>query len=114
VVGPVARFDRAADLGPYRLLYPLWGSPELEGFANEVLAELPRHDRRGELRRTLLTYLETGGAQVEAAERLAIHRNTLAYRLRQVKSLTGHDPADPTARLLFHLALLAAAVPPAP
>jgi hypothetical protein len=112
--GPVCSFDSAVDLGPFRLLYPLWGNPELEGFAIDVLGDLPRHDRRGELRRTLLTYLETGGAQVEAAERLKIHRNTLAYRLRQVKNLTGNDPADPATRLLFHLALLAAAMPPAP
>ena len=112
--GPTARFDDAADIGAFRLLYGYWGSADLAAFAAEALAELPVRDRRGMLRRTLLTYLQTGGSHVEAAARLGIHRNTLAYRLKQIASLTGHDPADPSTWLLLHLALLAGALPPAP
>ena len=48
------------------------------------------------------------------AARLGIHRNTLAYRLKQIAALTGRDPTDPGCRLLLHLALLAATLPPAP
>jgi hypothetical protein len=114
IAGPVVRFDVAADLGPYRLLYRLWDAPELHAYSAEALGELPARDRRGTLRETLLVYLEVGGSHVDAAGRLGIHRNTLAYRLRQIADATGRDPADPSTRLFLHLALLAANLPPAP
>ena len=114
VRGPVARFDAVTDLGAFRLLYASWGSPELATFADEALGDLPERDKRGTLRQTLLAYLETGGSHVEAAARLEIHRNTLAYRLKQIAAATGQDPADPTTWLPLHLALLAASLPPAP
>ena len=114
LAGTVRRFDAIEDLGPYRLLYGYWGNTELETFAGEALGELPTRDRRGVLRHTLLTYLETGGSHVEAAARLAIHRNTLAYRLKQIATVTSLDPADPSTRLTLHLALLAASLPPPP
>jgi hypothetical protein len=112
--GPVARFDAIGDLGPFRLLYRLWGTSDLGSYAGEALRDLPSRDRRGTLRKTLLAYLETGGSHVEAAARLGIHRNTLAYRLKQIAALTGRDPTDPSCRLTLHLALLSAALPPAP
>jgi purine catabolism regulator len=112
--GPIARFDDLRDVGPFRLLYEAWGSAELVAFAEDALGELPRRDRRGTLRETLLAYLETGGSHVEAAARLGIHRNTLAYRLRQIGALTGFDPTDPGTRPLLHLALLASSLPPVP
>lgn len=106
IPGPRAAFDAIGDLGPYRLLYPLWGTPALTGFAADALGDLTVKDRRGALGTTLLTFLETGGSHVEAAMRLGIHRNTLAYRLKQIAALTGHDPSDPACRLLLHLGLL--------
>ncbi|MGD9711980.1 MAG: PucR family transcriptional regulator, partial [Thermomicrobiales bacterium] len=112
--GSRVHFDRPADVGVYRLLFPLWGSPELETFARDTLGQLPARDRRGNLRRTLLAYLEAGGSQVEAAGRLNVHRNTLAYRLRQIAELTGADPTRPQSHLALHMALLASVLPPAP
>ncbi len=86
----------------------------MDALAGEALGELPAGDRRGVLRQTLLTYLESGGSHAEAAARLAIHRNTLAYRLKQIVTLTGLDPTEPSTRLVLHLSLLAAALPPPP
>jgi hypothetical protein len=110
----VARFEALGDLGPYRLLYRFWGTSELDAFARDALGELPARDRRGTLRKTLLAYLSTGGSHVDAAARLEIHRNTLAYRLRQIAALSGREPSDPSTWLVFHLALLASSLPPAP
>lgn len=110
----VARFDSPADTGAYRLLHHLWGTAEIETFARDALGELATRDRRGTLRATLLAFLECGGSHVEAAQRLGIHRNTLAYRLRQIADLTGRDPDDPSTWLVFHLGLLAASLPPMP
>jgi len=114
VSGLVARFDLLADLGPYQLLYRLWGTNELATFATDALGDLPARDRRGTLRRTLLAYLETGGSHVDAAGHLGIHRNTLSYRLKQIATLTGREPTIPSNQIVFHLALLALNMPPAP
>lgn len=112
--GELLRFDRVADVGVYRLLYPLWGSPDLETFATDALGKLLTADRRGTLRATLLAYLEAGGSQVEAAARLGVHRNTLSYRLKQIGTLTGAEPINPESHLALHMALLASMLPPAP
>ncbi|HET9660243.1 MAG TPA: helix-turn-helix domain-containing protein [Thermomicrobiales bacterium] len=114
VEGETLRFDRVSDIGVYRLLYPLWGSAELDAFAADALGTLLTADRRGTLRTTLLAYLEAGGSQVEAAARLGVHRNTLSYRLKQIGALTGSEPIDPESHLALHMALLASMLPPAP
>ncbi|MFL5758715.1 MAG: PucR family transcriptional regulator [Thermomicrobiales bacterium] len=111
---PVARFDALDDLGPFRLLYRLWGTSDLALFITEALGDLVTGDRRGTLRQTLLAYLTAGGSHVDAAAALGIHRNTLSYRLKQITSLTGREPTNPDTRLVLHLALLAKSLPPAP
>jgi hypothetical protein len=112
--GSLVRYDRPADVGVYRLLFPLWGSGELEGYARDTLGDLVGRDKRGTLRRTLLAYLEAGGSQVDAAAKLGVHRNTLAYRLKQIAELTGTDPTKPQSHLALHMALLASVLPAAP
>jgi purine catabolism regulator len=108
----VALFDRLSDVGVYRLLYGLWGSPALSSYIEDALGDLGAHDRRGTLRQTFRAYLDAGGSLTETAHTLGIHRNTLAYRLRQIASLTGRDPADPGMRLVMHLALVGERLPP--
>lgn len=112
--GEFLQFDRVADMGVYRLLYPLWGSAELEAFTTDALGQLVAADRKGILRATLLAYLEAGGSQVEAATRLGIHRNTLSYRLKQIAAAIGADSIEPECHLAMHMALLASMLPPAP
>jgi hypothetical protein len=114
IAGPVARFDALDDLGPFRLLYRLWGTPDLASFISDALGELTTADRRGTLRQTLLAYLTAGGSHVDAAATLGIHRNTLSYRLKQIASMTGREPTNPDTRLVLHLALLASTLPAAP
>ena len=111
LAGPVARFDDVPGVGAHRLLFDLWGEATLGEFVRGVLGRLPEEDRRGDLRETLLAFLQAGGSQVDAAARLGIHRNTLAYRLRRVADATGADPTDPARRMAFHLALLASRLP---
>jgi hypothetical protein len=110
----VVRFEDDVRLGAFRLLYPLWGSPELAAYVDRQLGSLLAEDRRGLLQQTLRSYLETGGSPGATAERLGIHRNTLAYRLRQLRRLPTANADDPTTRLGLHLALLAAALPAPP
>lgn len=95
---PVASWP---DLGPYRLLAGLPTAPD------PAVAPLlaPRH---AELARTAETYLDHAAHATRAAEELAIHRQTLYYRLSRVEQLTGLSLADGEHRLLLHMALKAA------
>ena len=102
-----ASFDSIEDVGAFRLLYQLRDTNELRQFVSEALGTLEVRDRRGTLRQTLRAFLESGGSQVDASNRLGIHRNTLAYRLRRIGELVGRDVADPGSWLTLHLALRA-------
>jgi len=55
--------------------------------AIQLLAEHDTHHSTG-LIGTLETYLDTGCNAQQAAERLYLHRNTLAQRLAKIESLT--------------------------
>jgi hypothetical protein len=102
-----ASFDSIDDIGAFKLLYPLRETSELRTFVSEALGTLERRDQRGTLRETLRAYLETGGSHADASNRLGIHRNTLAYRLRRIGELIGRDVGDPRLWLTLHLALRA-------
>lgn len=106
--GPVASWNQFDDLGAHRLLYPWWRTPAAEHFVTAVLGDLPAHDRRhgGVLLPTLRAYLAHGGNAASAAQALAIHRNTLSYRLRRVADLTGRSPLDGRQQLALRLATL--------
>jgi hypothetical protein len=103
----IAFFDSFADLGSMRLLYQLRDSSELRQFVREAVGTLEDGDQRGTLRATVRAFLESAGSHVEAASRLGIHRNTLAYRLRRAAELIGHDVDEPESWLTLHLALRA-------
>jgi hypothetical protein len=71
----------------------------------------PKHDM---LRETLTAYVE-GGNAVSAAHRLGVHPQTMRYRLRRIRELTGRDPGDGWDRFVLELALRAHAMTaPAP
>ena len=62
----------------------------------------------GDLLRTLAVYLEGGAALEACARTLFVHPNTVRYRLRRVRDLTGRNPADPRDSLVLRLAVVAA------
>ncbi|MEU2333600.1 helix-turn-helix domain-containing protein [Streptomyces sp. NPDC006654] len=95
--GPVAQWAR---IGPYRLLTAL--PPEAS--RDPVVAPLLTAAHR-ELARTAEVYLDCAGQAGRTAAALAIHRQTLYYRLSRVEQLTGLDLDDGEDRLLLHMAL---------
>lgn len=105
--------DRATDVGIAGLLVQLLGeSPQAQRlagwFSADLLGTLTAHDRErdAQLVRSLRAYLDAGRALGTAAERLGVHRNTLAYRLNQVRELTARDIDDPSVSLEYHIALI--------
>jgi hypothetical protein len=66
----------------------------------------PQHGgARGDLLKTVATYVELHRDRQETAERLHIHPNTLDHRLRRARELTGLDLDDPEDLATMVLAL---------
>ncbi|MEE4540796.1 helix-turn-helix domain-containing protein [Streptomyces sp. V4-01] len=99
-LGPAARWS---DLGPYRLLTALPADTPPDPAVAPLLA--PAHR---ELARTAELYLDHAGQAARTAAALAVHRQTLYYRLGRIEQLTGLDLSDGESRLLLHMALKAA------
>lgn len=99
----VARADR---LPAYRLLAALGNLPD-DRIQAAALLEPLANGRPASVRErlsTLRAVLDYGAAG-EAASALGIHRNTLAYRVRNLEALTGWDLADPDLRLALSVAV---------
>jgi sugar diacid utilization regulator len=75
----------------------------LAGTITPLLAYDAEH--KAELVATLRAYVETGFNLTRCAENRNVHPNTVAYRLRRVKDLTGRDPHVPDDLLLLQLGL---------
>jgi DNA-binding PucR family transcriptional regulator len=93
------------ELAFYDLLAAAGKSGELQQFCHPALERLRRYDAENgaELLRTLEAYLTCNCSVKLAAERLFIHRNSLAYRLHRILELTGLDLSDPGTRFLLEM-----------
>jgi hypothetical protein len=100
---------RASRLPAYRLMANVRNLPDGPRLARELLAPIlvGRASVQEERLRTLLAVLESASL-ADAASRLGVHRNTLAYRIERLEALGGWDLADPDVR--FALALAARTV----
>jgi sugar diacid utilization regulator len=93
-------FDRC---GVVQVLLPL-PPARLEVY---VEAHLGPIRQRTELMATLRAWLAERGSRQSVSEQLHLHRNSVGYRVRQIKSLLGTDPLLPAASAELHLALTA-------
>ena len=94
------------DLGVYRVLFAVRETGEMQAFYDDMLGHLVRYDqeKKTELVSTLDAYLCANNA-TEVALRLNLHRNSLLYRLRRIREITGLELDDAETRLALHLAL---------
>jgi DNA-binding PucR family transcriptional regulator len=85
------------DLGIYRMLAEVEDTSSVERFVREWLGPLIDYDetKGAELVPTLMQYLECGRSYDLTAEALSVHRNTLKYRLRRIREISGRDLRDP-------------------
>ena len=97
---------RAARLPAYLLLSNLHNLPDGLTQARELLAPVMtgRPAVQGERLATLRAVLETSSLG-EAAARLGVHRNTVAYRVARLETLGGWDLSDPDLRFVLSLAV---------
>lgn len=101
--GGVVGFDA---VGLRRMLLAWSGSDPARKAIDDLLAPL---DRLGGAKtdaavRTLGAYLAEQGSLVRAGERLHLHRNAVAYRMRRIAALLDADLADPDDRFALELA----------
>lgn len=84
----------------------LAANPEL---IDSRVTELAERDARsdGDMTASLRAYLDHFGDVRAAAAALHVHPNTLRYRIRRVRELTGMDLDDPATRLVVALSLRA-------
>jgi DNA-binding PucR family transcriptional regulator len=69
--------------------------------------DLRRYDatHATQYRATLRAWLEAQGDLVDAARRLAVHQNTIRYRLRKMTEITSLDLEDPAKRFAMLIEL---------
>lgn len=75
----------------------------LEGTIMPLLAYDAEH--KAELVPTLGAYIQAGFNLTRCAESRGVHPNTIVYRLRRIRELTGRDPHVPDDLLLLQLGL---------
>jgi hypothetical protein len=97
---PLLTFARC---GVVQVLLPL-PQARLEAYAEEHLGPIRQ---RPELMATLRAWLAERGSRQSVSEQLHLHRNSVGYRVRQIKNLLGTDPLLPAASAELHLALAA-------
>jgi DNA-binding PucR family transcriptional regulator len=97
-----------SDLGVLELLGAIRDRSLLDRFVGKVLGALIGDDSRHEpvLMPTLEAWFHECGNLGLAAQRLAVHRNTLSYRMQRIETLTGCSFNDPHDRLNVAVALM--------
>lgn len=97
---PLLTFDGC---GVVQMLLPL-PRARLETYVETHLGPVLH---RPELMATLRAWLAERGSRQSVSEQLHLHRNSVGYRVRQIKNLLGTDPLSATASAELHLALAA-------
>jgi sugar diacid utilization regulator len=96
------------DLGIVGLLLQLDDPAKLTAFANRTLTPIVDYDakHRTDLVATLRTHFACKQDRIATADKLMIHPNTVAQRLRRIESLCAVDLADPAISVQFSSALI--------
>ena len=99
----VVKFD---DCGLFRLLYMVEDKGILREMETECLAALEKHDRRynADYVDTLQSYLKHDGSIQAVAAELYTHRNTVLYRIGNIRKILGNELKTPEERLPYQIA----------
>jgi len=94
------------DLGVYQVLATAQNPAAVDRLVQDWLSVLIHYDAShgAQLVLTLSEYLECGGNYDATAKALLVHRNTLKYRLRRIREVSGHDLGSPDTQFNLQLA----------
>ena len=98
-------FDK---MGLYRLLYMVDDPLLLKSLSDHLLQPLLEYDAQhgGGYLETLESYLKNSGSIKAMADELFIHRNTILYRMTNIKKLLGSTLEDSRDRMMFAIACM--------
>jgi DNA-binding PucR family transcriptional regulator len=93
------------DLGVYRFLSNFSEKNEVEGYSNYYLNKLIQYDQENHsnLTATLEAYLDYPGQINLVTQKLHIHPNTLAYRLKRIYEVGQINLEDPNQRISLYV-----------
>ena len=96
-----------SEMGVYKLLYGVVGTPEGSGFMERYLGPLLNDERPAgaTLLNTLQTTVSCNWNLKDAATAMNVHYNTLKYRWRKICDILGIDPSKSGDRLNVMIAL---------
>lgn len=99
----VVEFDQ---MGIYRLLYSVSDKDLLLRMSNEELRPLLAYDEKHDSNyvETLGLYLEYGGSIQAVAESMFTHRNTVIYRMANIKKMLGSELDTEEERMKYKMA----------
>ncbi len=92
--GSIGHYDQ---LSLERALLDLSGSGALRQYHEETLGKVVEYDsaNNGQLIKTIEALVNSAGNRSQASKALYIHRNTLAYRIKQIRKLSGLNLSNP-------------------
>ena len=96
-----------SELGEYQILFGVKDRKILEQFSESVLGALVKYDARNhtDYLEVLYRYLSAECSVQQTAEQMQVHRNTINYKLRQIREILQTDLGQ-EARVQIHLAYL--------
>jgi sugar diacid utilization regulator len=99
--------NRAVALDEVLVDHIFRSSPYTDRILAETMRPVIEYDRAHQcsLVTTLRTYLDAGLNLTRAAKALFVHPNTVEYRLRRIRELSGRDPRSPDDLLILSLAI---------
>jgi DNA-binding PucR family transcriptional regulator len=99
--------DRAVALDEVLIDHIFRSSPYADRILAETIRPMIQYDRthQSALVTTLRTYLDAGLNLTRTANALFVHANTVVYRLRRIRELSGRDPRNPDDVLILSLAI---------
>lgn len=99
----MVQFD---EMGMYRLLYSVADMKLLQEMSDEVLKPILEYDEKhnGNYAETLEWYLKYNGSIQAVAEAMFTHRNTVIYRISNIKKLLGSDLETTEERFMYQMA----------
>jgi sugar diacid utilization regulator len=99
--------DRAVALDEVLVDHIFRSSPCADRILAETMRPLIEYDRAHQcsLATTLRTYLAAGLNLTRTAKALFVHPNTVEYRLRRIREISGRDPRSPDDLLILSLAI---------
>jgi hypothetical protein len=95
------------DLGFLKLFPRSIGMKYIDTYCEEYLAEIMEYDQKknAELRKTLIALVNNQWIDAAASQELFVHKNTIRYRMKQVKKLSGINLDDAVFRFNMECAI---------